>query len=299
VWPRTLLAGTTHDTKRSADVRARGLALAAHADRWEELIDAWEESGHAVLDPASAWLALQTAVTTGPIEAERLGAFLLKAAREAGTSTSWTEPNESYEAALVELATTVATWAPATTMATDLAPHGRAVSLALLAVRLTAPGVADVYQGSVLFQYLLTDPDNRVEPDAGALAAAVARAVELDGPSAWAEPVAAGARAVVLRRTLAARRAVGPLTGYQSLTVVGADAAGAIGFTRRDGQDRPVLATFVACSARLGGVHDAVAAIPGEWRSVLDDAAGPIADTIDVAAALTRFPAIVLTAAEH
>ena len=298
-WPRTLLAGTTHDTKRSADVRARGLALAAHADRWEELIDAWEASGHAVLDPASAWLALQTAVTAGPIEAERLGAFLLKAAREAGTSTSWTDPNESYEAALVELATTVATWAPATTLATDLAPHGRAVSLALLAVRLTAPGVADEYQGSVLFQYLLTDPDNRAEPDVRALAATVARAGELDGPSAWAEPGAADARAVVLRRTLAARRAVGPLTGYQSLTVVGADAATVIGFIRRDSEDRPALATIVACSARLGTVHDAVAAIPGEWRSVLDDAAGPIADTIDVAAALTRFPAIVLTAANH
>ena len=65
-WPRTLLAGTTHDTKRSVDVRARGLALAAHADRWEQLVDAWEASGLTAPDPAAAWLALQTAVTAGP-----------------------------------------------------------------------------------------------------------------------------------------------------------------------------------------------------------------------------------------
>ena len=164
-WPRTLLAGTTHDTKRSGDVRARGLALAAHADRWDELVDAWRRRASPHLDPAAAWLALQTAVTAGPIDAERLDAFLVKSAREAAVSTSWTEPNERYEAALAELANMVATWEPAVTLAAELAPHGRAASLAVLAVRLTAPGVADIYQGSERFQFLLTDPDNRIEPD--------------------------------------------------------------------------------------------------------------------------------------
>ena len=111
------------------------------------------------------------------------------------------------------------------------------------------------------------------------------------GPS----PTRADARAVVLRRALAARRAVGPLVGYQSLTVVGADAATASSAssvaTARTARPWP---RSWRRSARLGAVHDAVAAVPGRWRSVLDDGAGPIADTIDVAAALARFPAVVL-----
>lgn len=296
-WPRTLLAGTTHDTKRSVDVRARGLALAARPERWVALVDAWSSSGHPSPDPAATWLALQTAAAAGPISAERLSAFLVKAAREADQHTSWTDPDEAYESALAELAAAVVAWAPANELATELAPVGRAVSLALLAVRLTAPGVPDVYQGSELFRYLLTDPDNRLEPDDTAGVAIVERAAALDGPAAWSEPGAEASRAVLLRRVLAARRAVGTLTGYQPLTVVGRDAGQVIAFLRFDTDGRPAMATVVAASARPGAVADAVVALPGSWRSVLDDAADEVTDTLDAAAALARFPAVVLVPA--
>ena len=91
-------------------------------------------------------------------------------------------------------------------------PVGRS-SLALLAVRLTAPGVADVYQGTEAFRHVLVDPDNRTPPDHDALDALVAEAAGLDGRVAWSEPGSPHARAVVIQRLLAVRRAQ-PLSGY-------------------------------------------------------------------------------------
>ena len=291
-WPRTLLAGTTHDTKRSEDVRARGLALADAPDRWATLVGDWAATARPEVDPAAQWLALQTVVAAGPISPERLEAFLVKAAREAGQHTSWTEPDRAYEAALAELARWSSMWPPARALADELAPAGRVRTLAMLAVRLTAPGVPDVYQGTEAFRFVLTDPDNRTEPDHDELAALVERAGTLDGPAAWAEPGAPAARAVVLRRVLAARRAIASLAGYQPLTVVGPDGHAVIAFSRLDDDGTPVLVTVVAADGRTD--LDAVAALPGRWRHVLDDGADAVADTLDVGAALGSFPACVL-----
>ncbi|MDQ3469975.1 MAG: malto-oligosyltrehalose synthase, partial [Actinomycetota bacterium] len=189
-WPATMLAGTTHDTKRSEDVRARGLSLPAHAHEWSQLVDTWAVEaaanevggGEGHVDAATQWLALQTAVTAGPISVERLHAFLVKAAREASVRTSWADPDDDYEMALQELAATVVAWPPHADLAAALDRDGRARSLALLAIRLTAPGVADVYQGTEAFRFVLTDPDNREEPEHDDLAGLVDRAARLDGP---------------------------------------------------------------------------------------------------------------------
>ena len=104
-------------------------------------------------------------------------------------------------------------WPPAADLQAELDEPGRAISLALLAVRLTAPGVADVYQGTEAFRYVLVDPDNRAPPDHDALDALVAEAAGLDGRAAWSEPDSPQARAVVIRRILAVRHAR-PLFGY-------------------------------------------------------------------------------------
>lgn len=296
-WPLTLLTGTTHDTKRAQDVRARGLALAADPNRWSQLWDEWTSEPRPGPDAASAWLALQTAVAAFPIDAERLHAFLVKAAREADQSTAWSDPDEAYETALADLAGAVSSWAPVAALAETLAPAGRAASLGLLTVRLTAPGVPDVYQGTERFRYLLTDPDNRVEPDDALVVATVERAAGLDGPGAWAQDGSPAARAVVLRRVLDARRRVGPLAGYEPVPVVGPDAGKVIAYTRFDETGRPVLVTVVRCDAGLGPV-DAAAAVPGRWRSELDDGADVVTDQLDVGAALARFPAVVLTATD-
>ena len=289
-WPATLLAGTTHDTKRAEDVRALGLVLAAHPDRWLGLHDAWTTgpgAGHDV-DPTAAWLALQTVVTTPGIDADRLGAFLVKAAREADLASSWSDPATAYEERLEGLAAALVVWSPAQEFTAALAGHGRAVALGLLAVRLTAPGVPDLYQGTEGFRYVLVDPDNRGEPDHAELDALVARTASLDAPAAWGEPDAPAARAVVISRLLAARRQL-VLTGYRALPAPD----GVVAFARLDDNGRPRLVTVVPRVVD-GPVTGRIELPPGPWRSVLVDDGGEVDGVLDVAEAFATFPAVVL-----
>jgi len=293
-WPTTMLAGTTHDTKRSEDVRARGLAVASAVERWDALNDQWTaEHGDALgVDAGTQWLALQTALTAGPLSEVRLQEFVLKAAREAAIRTSWVDHDDDYETSLGELASTLVAWAPLADAIGDIDTDGRARSLAMLAVRLTAPGFPDVYQGTEAFRFMLTDPDNRVEPDHDALDELVARATDLDGPAAWAEPGAVAARAVMIRRVLSARRAAGALSGYQPLTVVGPDAAQLVAFARTDAVGAPVLITGVS---RGGAAVDATLPLPpGDWRLVLDDDAPLATASVALGPMLSAFPACVL-----
>ena len=98
LMPMTMLAGTTHDTKRSEGVRARSLALAEIADEWASVVRRWmhDHDDHGI-DAATMLLALHTAVTAWPITADRMTEYLVKSAREADLHTSWTAPDEAYE----------------------------------------------------------------------------------------------------------------------------------------------------------------------------------------------------------
>ncbi|MET0146873.1 MAG: malto-oligosyltrehalose synthase [Ilumatobacteraceae bacterium] len=293
-WPTTLLAGTTHDTARSEDIRANGLALAASPDGWLELYDEVTTSsggGRPALDPAMTWMALQTVATTPELDAGRLGAFLVKAAREADVRSSWAEPDEAYEAALGALAADLVAWPPAQRLGADLAAAGRAVTLAMLAVRTTAPGVPDLYQGTEALRYVLVDPDNRTEPEWTALDDLVTRARSLDGPAAWSEPGAPAARAVVIHRVMAARRDLA-LAGYVPVTA----SSGLLAFARLDPGGAPVLVTVVG-RALAAAPHGAVELPGGPWRSLLDDAAPVVEGILDAGAALRSFPAVVLVRA--
>ena len=165
-WPTTMLAGTTHDVARSEDVRATGLALAAAPQQWRRVIDEWlGTEDFPDLDVPIQWLALQTVATTPDLTADRLEAFLVKAAREADVHTAWTAPADEYEARLAALARDLLVWPPIVELAASLDHAGRAMGIAMLAVRCTAPGVPDVYQGTEAFRAVLVDPDNRTPPD--------------------------------------------------------------------------------------------------------------------------------------
>lgn len=289
-WPRTLLAGTTHDTKRAEDVRAVGLILAAAPEEFAAMVDEWLAGpGLAVdVDPAMHWLALQTALTTPGLDVDRMSAFLVKAAREAAVHSSWTEQDTAYEALLAVLAAAVLAWPPLVAAADDGVRRGRAVSVGLLAVRLTAPGVPDVYQGTDAFRYVLVDPDNRSEPDHAALDDLVTRASALDGRAAWSEDGAPAARAVVMSRLLALRRAV-ELVGYRPIDA----GKHLVAFARLDADGEPVLITIVPRAVeRPAG--ETVALPPGEWRHVLLDGEPDIAGQLAVDDPLDAFPAIVL-----
>jgi (1->4)-alpha-D-glucan 1-alpha-D-glucosylmutase len=269
-WPTTLLAGTTHDTKRSEDVRANGLALAASARPFVELVDEWFDGPGArfSIDVAIQWLALQTVATTPGLDGQRLSAFLVKAGREADVHTAWTDPDEPYERQLGRLADVLLQWPPAAELRDELAGPGTATTLAMLAVRLTAPGVPDIYQGTEAFRYLLVDPDNRTPPDH-----------DEHSPSA---------RAVMMRRVLRVRHEV-ELAGYLALP---ADER-LVAFARLDRAGDPVLVTIVPrVVERPAGL--AVDLPRGEWRHVLVDDLPDVGGVLDVDEALASSPAVVL-----
>ena len=287
-----MLAGTTHDVARSEDVRATGLALAAAPQQWRRVLDEWlSTEDFPDLDVPIQWLALQTVATTPDLTADRLEAFLVKAAREADLHTAWTAPVAEYERRLTALARDLLVWPPIVELAASLDHAGRAISIALLAVRCTAPGVPDVYQGTEAFRALLVDPDNRTPPDEDELDVLVDRAATLDGPTAWAESTAPAARAVVLRRLLALRRAqpaaFGAEAGYLPLEVDDDPDEAVVAFARLDATGAAQVVTVVARSAVPNATVDLP---PGEWRHVLDDEAPPVSGRLTLQPALDRSP---------
>jgi (1->4)-alpha-D-glucan 1-alpha-D-glucosylmutase len=183
--PNCLLAGTTHDTKRSSDVRSRIGQLSAEAERWAELVTRWHEINAPLRDgDAPDWteelLIYQTLVGAWPLEPERFEAYIVKALREEKRNTSWVEPDEAWEERVKRFGRALYTHEPFRLgfdlFAAELAAAGDAVALAQLALRLTAPGVPDIYQGDELTYLALVDPDNRRPVDWELRRAALARA---------------------------------------------------------------------------------------------------------------------------
>jgi (1->4)-alpha-D-glucan 1-alpha-D-glucosylmutase len=161
-WPHSLTALSTHDTKRSEDVRARLSVLAEVPDRWAEVLTdlrAVASTGHGPLDS----LLWQAAVGAWPISSERLLAYGLKAAREAAESTGWQHPDLEFEKGIESIAHAANGDARAILegFVAEIVDHGRVNSLSAKLLQLAAPGVPDVYQGTELWDHSLVDPDNR------------------------------------------------------------------------------------------------------------------------------------------
>lgn len=301
--PLGMLAGTTHDTKRSEDVRARSLVLAEIADDWTAMVHDWFDTHPDPvrrIDAATILLALETSVTAWPIDADRLTDYLVKATREADLHTSWTNPIASYERSLGALAETLEREStrspidhPGASGATGLARivarttrPGRSNSLATLAIRLTAPGVPDVYQGTEAFTYSLVDPDNRVPPDWDERRGLLAEAALLDGPAARRDAIDA-AKSVVITRTLALRRrrveAFGRDATYLPISITGPRADRLLAFARGNAEE-PLVVTLTACRTADAGdwAATSVALPEGTWRDILSDDAEVVGGGTDV-----------------
>jgi (1->4)-alpha-D-glucan 1-alpha-D-glucosylmutase len=182
--PGGLLTGSTHDTKRSADVRARLGVLAAIADEWAEHVQRW----HRVTEPlrkhgAPDWteqvFIFQTLVGAWPLPYERLSAYVQKAFREAKRNTNWLDPNTEWEARVKSFCEKLYA---ARAFREDFDPFvvrvaelGERAAFEQLTLRLTAPGAPDIYQGDELTYLALVDPDNRRPVDWDARRAALAR----------------------------------------------------------------------------------------------------------------------------
>ncbi|HLL12042.1 MAG TPA: malto-oligosyltrehalose synthase [Rubrivivax sp.] len=193
--PHTLLGSSTHDSKRSEDVRTRLDVLSEMPQRWQQTVQRWREMARtqwriggleATLTPNDEILLFQTLLGVWPLALaddqalavlrERVAAYMLKAVREAKQVSSWLDGNDDYEGTLqrcVELLLARLEPNPFLTdlrrLAFEVAPFGCVNSLALVACKLTAPGVPDLYQGCEDWMFALVDPDNRRPVDFASL----------------------------------------------------------------------------------------------------------------------------------
>ena len=169
-WPHSLLATSTHDTKRSEDVRARISVLTELAQRWGEVLHQWSRLNAPVWkgrtpDRHAEYLLYQTLIGAWPIDRERCWNYMLKACREAKIMTSWHEPDAGYEESIRDfidgIFSSAEFIADLERFVQPLILPGRINSLAQTLIKLTAPGVPDFYQGTELWDLSLVDPDNR------------------------------------------------------------------------------------------------------------------------------------------
>ena len=269
-WPDTMTTLTTHDTKRTEDVRARLLVLAEIPREWSAAVARWRATAAAsypLLDPNTDYLFWQTLVGAWPLTVERMQAYLDKATHEAKRLTSWIDRNADYDAAVQQFAANV--FADEGLMADvgdwagrHLDAPGQSNTLAQKLVQLTMPGVPDVYQGQELTEPSLVDPDNRRPVDYDARRAALA---SYDA----GDPVEAKLRVTAAALRLRRGRPDSFAGAYRPLTATGAAAAHAIAYLR--GDDVAVIVTRLPVGlARGGGWRDTKLALPdGTWTDVL------------------------------
>jgi (1->4)-alpha-D-glucan 1-alpha-D-glucosylmutase len=289
-WPLAMTTLSTHDTKRSEDVRARLLVLAEIPDEWAAAVARWRTAAPSDAPDANTdYLFWQSLVGAHPITADRLKAYLAKATREAKQHTSWTDPDNSYDQRLASYVDSVL--ADEALMAdvddwvrTHVQAPGRCNSLAQKMLQLTMPGVPDVYQGQELPDFSLVDPDNRRPVDYDLRRDRLAALDAGDSPSD--DKLRVVAATLRLRR----ERQVTFAGSYLPVTAAGPAADHLVAYRR--GDDVVVLATRLPVTlAREGGWPDTTVGLPdGDWRDVLT---GRQASN-DVVALLSDLPVALL-----
>ncbi|XVV10598.1 malto-oligosyltrehalose synthase [Actinoplanes sp. CA-131856] len=267
-WPDAMTTLSTHDTKRSEDVRARLAVLAEVPGDWTEVVRRWVRVAP-LADPALAHLIWQAAVGAWPIERERLQAYALKAAREAAIGTTWQHPDEAFESALRAMVDKMyddpALHRELTDFAASITPPGWSNSLGQKLVQLTMPGVPDVYQGTELWDYSLVDPDNRRPVDFAQRRELLAR---LD--DGWLPPVddTGAAKLLITSRTMRLRRQRPELfTSYRPAFADGRVGEHALAFDR--GGVVTVATRLPVGLSRHGGWGDTTLSLDGHsWLEV-------------------------------
>jgi (1->4)-alpha-D-glucan 1-alpha-D-glucosylmutase len=162
-FPRNLLITQTHDTKRSGDVRARIGALAGMAGEYVALARRWLRPGPP--DELEQLFLFQTMLGAWPISEERVRGYVEKALREGKRNSNWIEPDEDYERLVADFALAVPSLPGFVAFAERVAEAGHRSAMAQTLLKLTAPGVPDIYQGDELVALNLVDPDNRRQVD--------------------------------------------------------------------------------------------------------------------------------------
>ena len=307
-WPRAMLATSTHDTKRSEDVRARLYLLSEIPERWGEAVHRWAalNDQHRRSDwpeRNTEYLFYQTLVGAWPIGVERMTDYMEKAVREAKVHTSWTNINHEYEAALRAFIKGVFAdrefLADLDAFVTPLVEPGRVNALAQTLVKLTAPGVPDLYQGTELWDLSLVDPDNRRPVDYQLRRRLLADLHGATPEVIWARRHEGLPKLWVIHQALSLRRQrpelFGPHGEYRPLTAGGERAGHVVAFARYNA----AVTVVPRLGLRLDGpwAETTLELPPGQWRNELtgEGVGGGMVRTGEL---LARFPVCLLSRQE-
>jgi (1->4)-alpha-D-glucan 1-alpha-D-glucosylmutase len=290
-WPNNLLATSTHDNKRSEDVRTRISTLSEIPDRWSEALHQWSQLNapawrNRTPDRHAEYLLYQTLIGAWPINQERCWQYMLKACREAKIRTSWHEPNAGYEENIRGFVDGVLQTpefiASLEAFVAPLILPGRINSLAQALIKMVVPGVPDFYQGTELWDLSLVDPDNRRPVDFELRADLLRRCRTLSAPEAVRDWDSGMPKLWMTARVLAVRRARPADFSYQSryqpLVAQGAHLGNLLGFRRGDNLIAVVPRFTMTVNGDWG---DTRLPLPrGAWRNcftddLLQDGAGP------------------------
>jgi (1->4)-alpha-D-glucan 1-alpha-D-glucosylmutase len=267
-WPAAMTTLSTHDTKRSEDVRARLAVLAELPGDWTEVVRRFLRLAP-LGAPSLAHLIWQAAVGAWPISRERLQAYAVKSAREAAVATTWQHPDERFETALRAMVDTIyddpVLHDEVAGFAASITPPGWSNSLGQKLVQLTMPGVPDTYQGTELWDYSLVDPDNRRPVDFGLRRELLSR---ID--AGWQPPTddSGAAKLLVTSRVLRLRRQRPELfDSYRPVFADGRAAEHVLAFDR--GGAVAVATRLPVGLSRHGGWHDTTLSLDGHsWTEV-------------------------------
>ena len=304
-WPRALTAGTTHDTKRGEDVRARISVLAEVPELWREALEELLALVP-VPDAGMANLLWQAIIGAWPASRERLRDYAEKAMREAGEHTMWTATNPDYEHA-IEACVHACFDNPRVRAVLErvlgvVVGPGRSNSLAAKLLTMTIPGVPDLYQGSELWEQSLVDPDNRRPVDFAARADLLRRVRTGARPALGTGLTDDGAaKLLVCHQLLTLRRDRPELFGeYVPLAALGSAASHALAFDR--GGLIAVATRLPVTLAASGGWRETSLPLPeGRWRDLISgllvsrDASG----AVPLAELLAHYPVAALVREER
>ena len=296
LWPRTMTALTTHDTKRSEDTRARMLEIAELPDEFARLVrDVFALTPPP--DEATGYFLIQNILGAWPRDGhataaftKRLQAYAVKAAREADRLTSWYDNDEAFEAELTGWVARL-TDGPATALLADFALDidrgGVAVSLGRKLLQLVGPGVPDTYQGTEFLDFSLVDPDNRRFVNYQALRAGEGAPEDVD-------------KQRIVRAALHLRRERPQLFlegGYRAIFAAGPAREHAVGMVRTLDDAPQVIAVATRTPLaleRAGGWRGTTLTLPeGTWTDRLTGR--EYSGTVEMAQLCAELPAVLLT----
>ncbi|MET0387014.1 MAG: malto-oligosyltrehalose synthase [Polyangiales bacterium] len=277
--PLGILSSATHDTKRGEDTRARLLALSELPELWAQATQRWSQRTQSYrperLDTATEYFFYQTIVGTYPLSVERALQYMQKAMREAKRETSWIRPDTDYEAAVEGFIRSVCEDRELQDdigqFVARIAHGGYVTSLSRTLIKLTAPGVPDLYQGTELWDFSLVDPDNRSPVDFAARRELLEGLPRATPESVMAELERGTPKLWLIWKTLGLRKQRPELfTGaYQRLAVEGPDSEHVVAFARGD-----KLITVVPRLNAHGDPKQRSASVrlpAGRFRNVLTD----------------------------